>query len=170
MSILALSAAMLVVAAKGADDDVKKYPKQLVFDVEYAREMCRAVNKYFAFKSQYVTEMDMNGDGVVDYLLDTNGFHCSNMQEALYGSRNGMPLYLYLSTTPGNWKKKFNANVFEYRVKPVYGELPYLDVWVRGEAGYQINFLRHQWNGKELELIEQDSVSEVPSQLWKNFD
>lgn len=147
-----------------------KLPSALQSDIEYSREMCRSLGAHFYVDQDYIETHDFNGDKLPDYLLDTRGFKCGRMSDELFGSAAGKPLYLYLSNGKGKWEKAFNAYAYEYNVKRDYGQLPYFDVWIRGEVGYQVNYQRLQWNGHEMEIIRQEMGVEVPEQLWKNFD
>lgn len=144
-------------------------PIEVQKDIDYAAEMCGALGERFKFSMEYLQQVDLNMDQKPDYIIDTRGYDCGRQTASLFRSAAGQPLYLYLSDEEG-WKKVFNAYAYEYRVKKVYGEPPQFDVWVRGEVGYQVNFVRHQWNGEELEVIEQEMGVEVPKQMWKNFD
>lgn len=147
-----------------------KVPSVVQSDIEYAREMCRALGSHFQVDKDYIETHDFNGDKVQDYLMDTRGFKCGRMSDELFGSAAGKPLYVYLSKGKGKWEKAFSAFAYEYNVKRDYGQLPYFDVWIRGEVGYQVNYQRMQWNGTELEVVKQEHGVEVPDQLWKNFD
>lgn len=147
-----------------------KVPAAVQSDIEYSREMCRSLGQRFVVDSAYIDQEDFNGDKVPDYILDTRGFKCGRMSDELFGSSAGKPLYLYLSDGKGKWEKAFNAYAYEYNVKQDYGQLPYFDVWIRGEVGYQVNYQRLQWNGKEMEVMRQEMGVQVPDQLWKNFD
>lgn len=162
------SALLFSVSAKPAAPP--PLPSPVRSDIEYSREMCRALGQRFAIDQDYIDAIDFNNDGVPDYIMDTRGFKCGKMSDQLFGSASGKPLYLYISKGKGKWEKVFNAYAYEYNVKRDYGELPYFDVWIRGEVGYQVNYQRMQWNGTEMEVIEQEMGTTVPDQLWKNFD
>lgn len=137
-------------------------------DIDYAKEMCSALGEKFLFSEAAVKQADFNMDQKPDYIIDTAGYNCGRQTKNLFRTAAGRPLYLYLSNEEG-WRKVFNGYVYEHRIKQVYGEPPQFDVWVRGEVGYQTNFMRHQWNGEEMEVIEQEIGVEVPEQLWKDF-
>ncbi len=147
-----------------------KLPAEVRYEVEYAREMCRGLGEKFFFDEAYIDQADFNGDKRPDYLLDGRGYKCGNQTNNMFNSSSGKPLYLYLSNEKGTLDKAFSGFVYEYRIKQDYGQLPFFDVWIKGEVGYQVNFLRHQWDGERLELLEQESGVEVPTQLWKRFD
>lgn len=156
----------LVMLAK----DAQALPSVIMQDVEYGREMCRAARQKFTFDEDYIEQTDFNGDGTPDFIIDTRGFECGKLADSLYGSDAGRALHVYLSDGKGAWKKEFSAYVYEYHVQQEYGEMPFLDVWVRGEVGYNVNYIRNQWNGDEFEVMEQEFNAEVPTQLWKQFD
>lgn len=162
MSIILAALANLVATAD--------LPAPVVADVEYSREMCRSLGERFKMHEGFIDATDFNEDGVPDYILDTRGFVCGRMSQRLFNSRAGTPLYVYVSNTAGEWDKAFNAYVFEYQIKKDYGESPHLDVWIRGEVGYQVVYQRLEWTGDKLEVVDQDSNSSVPTQLWKKFD
>jgi|GEM_PF-7128341 len=166
MSVLA--SAIFAFAVLGNVPDY--LPLDVRKDITYASEMCKALGKPFLFDSDFIETADMNEDGVVDYVIDTRGYDCYKMTQSLFGSSSGMPVYLYISTGNGRWKKEYGAYVYEYRIKKDYATLPYFDVWVRGDVGYKVNFQRYQWNGSSMEVYEQRLGVEVPKQLWKNFD
>lgn len=150
---------------------MSELPAAVRADIEYSREMCRALGHRFIMDEAYIEQLDLNNDGVKDYILDTRGYDCGKRtSEALFQSNSGTPLYMYLSNPDGEWEKTYNAYIFEYQVKDDYGQLPYFDVWVRGEVGYQVIYQRYQWNGEEMAVIDQEVGAEVPTQLWKNFD
>ncbi len=144
-------------------------PEAVQKDIDYAGEMCHALGEIFKFSPKFIEQADFNQDGQPDYVLDARGFECGRQTKNLFHNAAGQPLYLYLSGDDG-WKKSFNAYVYEFRIKQVYGEAPQFDVWVRGEVGYQTNFVRYQWNGEEMAVMEQKMNAEIPKQLWKNFD
>jgi hypothetical protein len=161
----------LIVAATVASNTLASLPAAVTADIEYSREMCRSLGFPFMIDEEYIEKIDFNEDGADDYILDTRGFDCGKKTtEALFHSTSGTPFYLYLSDGKGDWKKTYNAFVYEYQVKKEYGQIPYLDVWVRGEVGYQVVYQRFQWNGKEMAVIDQEIGAEVPTQLWKKFD
>jgi len=158
-------------AALAALAMMSELPLAVRSDIEYSREMCRALGRLFQFDKAYIETVDFNDDGIQDYILDTRGYDCGKRtSEALFQSNSGTPLYMYLSQGDGEWEKTYNAYIFEYQVKDGYGQLPYFDVWVRGEVGYQVIYQRYQWNGEEMAVIDQEVGAEVPTQLWKQFD
>lgn len=148
----------------------EKLPSEVRYEIEYAREMCRGLGEKFYFDEAYIDKADFNGDKRPDYLLDGRGYKCGNQTNNMFNSSSGKPLYLYISKPDGTLDKAFSGFVYEYRIKQEYGQLPFFDVWIKGEVGYQVNFLRHQWDGERLELLEQETGVEVPTQLWKRFD
>lgn len=158
--------AMLAKLAVQAD-----YPHVVQSDIEYSREMCRSLGEPFKMHAGYVEETDFNNDGVKDYILDTRAFECGRVSAQLFNSRNGTPLYVYVSKKDGELEKVFNAYVFEYELKRDYNQLPHLNVWIRGEVGYQVVYQRLEWTeADKFEVVDQDSNAEVPAQLWKKFD
>lgn len=164
MPLLSATLVSLAVAAK--------FPAAMQSDIEYAREMCRALGQRFYIVKDHIETHDFNGDQQPDYILDGRGLSCGKLTDSLFGGSSGKPLYLYLSKKNGKWDKVFNAYAYEYNVKRDYGQLPFFDVWIRGEVGYQINYQRLQWSpeDKEMQIIKQEMGVEVPTQLWKNFD
>ena len=149
---------------------ISKLPQAVRSDIEYSREMCRSLGHVFQMKEDFIEENDFNNDGKPDYIMDTRGFDCGKKIAILFNSRAGTPLYVYLSNKEGKWDKIFNAYVYEYQVKKDYGQLPYFEVWVRGEVGYQVVHQRFQWDGKKMAIIKQEIGTEVPKQMWKKFD
>ena len=162
-----VGALFLAMAATGG-----QWPFALQSDIEYAREMCRSLGERFFVMDGYIEEHDFNGDKRPDYILDGRGLNCGKMTDRLFGASEGKPVYLYLSTKDGKWVKAFNAYAFEYNVKRDYGQLPFFDVWIRGEVGYQVNYQRMQWSPEDQKMlvVKFESGAEVPDQLWKNFD
>jgi hypothetical protein len=169
MLLSALIAALATTAATTITK-VDDMPVNVVKDITYAAEICRALGQKFKFDKDYVELNDFNGDGVQDYIIDVRGFFCNKKEDSLFGGPSGKPLYVYVSTPEKDWRKVYNSYVFEYRVKKQYGELPLLDVWVRGDVGYKVNMQRYQWDGERMELFDQKIGVEVPTQLWKSFD
>lgn len=168
--VASLRAPSVVTTLEKPKEVKEKLPAEVRYEIEYAREMCRGLGEKFIFDEAYIDKADFNGDKRQDYILDGRGYKCGNQTDNMFNSSAGKPLYLYISNAKGALDKAFSGFVYEYRIKPVYGQLPMFDVWVKGEVGYQVNFLRHQWDGEKLELLEQESNVEVPTQLWKRFD
>ena len=168
MSVLFATALIMAVSAKKPPQPA--LPAAVRSDIEYAREMCRALGQRFEINRDYIETLDFNDDKIPDYIMDTRGYKCGSMTDDLFGSASGKPLYLYISKSGNKWEKVFSAYAYEYNTKRDYGQLPYFDVWIRGEVGYQVNYQRMQWTGKEMEIIEQEMGTTVPDQLWKNFD
>lgn len=147
-------------------------PEPAQQDLELSRELCRAMGHRFYYDYEYIETIDLNEDGIPDYILDGRGMKCSKetVTKQLFTHQSGTPFYVYVSTGPGQWQKALNAYVYEYLAKTRYGEMPVLDLWLRGEVGYQTNRVRYQWNGETLEIVEQEPGVEVPTQLWKQFE
>ena len=164
-----LLTAFLAIAYTG-EAEVNKLPENVRKDIVYAEEMCGALGNMFMFDPDYIDKADFNGDGVTDYVIDTRGYDCGKLENSLFGGHSGKALYLYISTPDGSWEKMYNSYVYEYRIKRVYNELPYFDVWIRGDVGYKVNFIRHQWDGEKLEVFDREIGVEIPQQLWKRFD
>ncbi|MCI5050576.1 MAG: hypothetical protein MRY32_09685 [Rickettsiales bacterium] len=150
--------------------EIDKLPLMVRKDLNYAGEICKALGRIFFFDRDYIDMIDFNQDGVIDYVVDTRGYDCGRYEDSLYGGNNGKALYMYLSQPDNSYEKVYNSYVYEYRVKRNYGEAPYFDVWIRGDVGYKVNFIRHQWTGADMEVVDQEIGVEVPTQLWKRFD
>lgn len=166
--MLVLATTMLAVSAIGGVPE--ELPLVVRKDMVYAEEMCRALGVRFLFDSDYIETDDLNEDGVTDYVIDARGYICGKQADNLFGGSSGKPIYVYVSTRDKSWRKEYTSYIYEYQIKHEYGELPFLDVWVRGDVGYKVNMQRYQWNGDELELFDQEPGVEVPTQLWKRFD
>lgn len=158
---------MMTLAASLAAADM---PEPMQQDIEYARELCRAVGQRFRYDYEYIDTSDLNGDGRPDYVFDGRGIECEGYNQSIFGDAAGKPFYLYISNEEDGWDKVLSAYVYEYYIYPQRDGLPVLDLWLRGQFGYQTNRMRYRWNEDKLEVIEQETGVDIPENLWKNFD
>lgn len=108
---------------------------------------CREAGGRPSQRSGLLTSLDLNGDGVADYILDATAINCEGAASVLCGSA-GCPLQVFLSG-PRGFTEAFGSNAQAWEVEQ--GNPPVLKLNLHGSfcgrVGAETCIKRYAWNG-----------------------
>jgi hypothetical protein len=92
--------------------DLSTYPANIVAAIKPNLEMCETFQLADDFARN---DVDLNGDGIKDWIIDYGGLLCNESHIAYSGSAGSLTQML-ISTEPGKWVVKFDDYVQAYKV------------------------------------------------------
>jgi hypothetical protein len=143
--MLALGVLLLPVAA------FAQPPRNLPPNAQAAlEESVKACDKKVTFKTGFVTEKDINGDGIKDYILDYGAFLCGEDEGYFCGSA-GCQTQVFASLPKGGYVKVLDENVRGLTFSRVKGR-PAMVLALHGNACDKVGAapcrMTFLWNGK----------------------
>jgi hypothetical protein len=90
----------------------KEYPPSVAGAIRENAGMCEVFAAYEGFSRN---DVDLNGDGIKDWLIDYDHVTCDGSVTFFCGS-GGCTLQVLLSTAPGKWEMALEATVQRHRV------------------------------------------------------
>lgn len=118
-------------------------------------QSCREVGGTPSLKPGFETRIDLNGDGIEDYILDYQHLECANAWSLFCGSA-GCPLGVFVSAG-GEFKDESLGHVQGWEL--IQGTPPVIEVSLhgamcrRGGIGVEGCTRRFAWNGRKLAML-----------------
>jgi hypothetical protein len=151
MRMIALVLGLLFVAA-AASAQFSHLPANIQADIKENVEGC---DKDPKFGAKFVTERDINGDGVKDYILDYGEFECDGSSTFFCGT--GGCLNQVFASLKGGYVKVLDENVRDLKFRRVGGK-PAMVLELHGSACGKAGAARCPrtmvWDGKTFKATK----------------
>ncbi|WP_439578221.1 hypothetical protein [Elioraea sp.] len=144
--------AIPVILAVLAAEPAAAQPEPIARTNAESFQACREAGGTPSLNPGYETRVDLNGDGIEDYILDFQQFTCANAWSYFCGSA-GCPLAVFISSG-GGFKNQSLGHVQGWRL--IQGSPPVIEVSLHGAMcraggiGSEGCTRAFAWNGREL--------------------
>ena len=144
----------VMLAVLGAEPAVAQ-PEPIARTNAESFQACREAGGTPSLNPGYETRVDLNGDGIEDYILDFQQFACANAWSYFCGSA-GCPLAVFISS-PDGFKNASLGHVQGWRL--IQRSPPVIEVSLHGAMcraggiGSEGCTRQFAWNGRELAML-----------------
>jgi len=151
MKVLVLVAGLVLLPAAVLAQSFQNLPANAQAAIE---ENVKSCDGKATFKDGFVSEKDINGDGVVDYILDYGNLVCDG-SEGYFCGTGGCLTQVFASLRRGGYVKALDENVRDLKFRRVKGRpamLLDLHGSACGKVGVEPCPKTLLWNGKKFVL------------------
>lgn len=117
MKVLVLAAALVLLPAAAQAQSFRNLPANVQAAIQ---ENVKSCDGKTTFKDGFVSEKDVNGDSVVDYVLDYGHFVCDG-NEGYFCGTGGCLTQVFASLRGGGYLKALDENVRDLKFRLVKG-------------------------------------------------
>lgn len=117
MKVLVLVAGLFLLPAAALAQSFQNLPANAQAAIQ---ENVKSCDGKTTFKDGFVSEKDVNGDGVVDYVLDYGNFVCDG-NEGYFCGTGGCLTQVFASVRGGGYVKALDENVRDLKFRRVKG-------------------------------------------------
>lgn len=157
MQIIARRLALLlffIFASASLPAQARDLPREVIAELQNHALTCERISTRFSFDLNYLTQTDITGDGIADYIVSSRGFLCDNMHNQ-FSSRSGNKYYAFIATAGGYARYEINGRAYNLRIDNRVHP-PYLYFTVPCGARYYgatpYGETRMRWDGRRIDV------------------
>ena len=142
---------VMLLGGRVQSQSLETVPPQVLAAIVEKRKSCDPAA--VALKPGFVTQMEINGDGINDYILDYGKFVCGSADQSYFCGTAGCLMQVFVSLPDGAFTKVLDENVRDLRFARVKGRpamLLGLHGGKCGRAGADPCGVTLYWNGREF--------------------